>query len=745
MSEWQLVHRRKGKTPATAQPSSSPQPNFKPYIPYQPKPLYSQVLLSKPPQRQAQNHTSSTHLMATNSPPSSPPQTKPTWYISPHSPTQLRFPPSAQYPEWKGRCFRCCRSGHNSTVCRNPMRCGKCWGEGHTGLRCQTKMLNPAALPYWSSKTKQPPQQAPFKKSFEDLLLKPCPLSGPTMPANRPTRLAYFADRDPAFLQEMEKLNNGVVFDTHGHELDFTPRDVANFALRTRLVQESDITIGILARDRFLIILPAGVAPETFINKTSPELWDAGFSFQPWSPLDGARLVLPEYKALLTLTNVPPLLRREKDIAGVISTFGIYLGLVQQEDPPNLSVWTAAVAVDRLERIPELIDMYAGGLEFTVSVLTKNWIRSPLYSPADLPKHKPKFSKPLCPGNGDADDQEELIPISRNVLRLLCSGVDQMSLPVEIRAILQSKAVPAITMSQATFLAELQDGGSLEGHLCNTQPGEAGQSSTMIDPPQEDALFQPQHTANKEPLGLPESEMTTHDPEASHESRKQVGDVANPQSATWVGKQKTCSPVRILQRQSPQNDTQVLIPQSCNTVQGNTSVVSRQPQSIRRQLMRHDNPEPSHRRQGAGPTKTQADKRVASNGPRRGVQKPKKTLVLPPKHVAFKKSAQQSKTRPKIQMLEAARRAEISFNKEDLYEVRVQYGLCEDIAAGSGLKLSDVEQALAEDNQQRREALQAQDEAPALEMDPAVTGPTNEGPELDLDSQDDYESDEEMI
>lgn len=218
------------------------------------------------------------------------------------------------------------------------MRCGKCWGEGHTGFRCKTNMLNPAALPYWSNKAQQPPAKTEPKKSFDDLLLKPCPLSAPAMPANRPKRLAYFADRDPAFLQEIARLNNAVVFDTHGLEKGFKLTDVAGFAQRTKLVSKADISIGILADDRFLIMLPEGVAPETFINRTTPKLWDAGFTFQPWSPLDGARLVLPEYKALLTLSNVPPPLRREKDLAGAISTFGIYLGLIPQEDPPNLSI-----------------------------------------------------------------------------------------------------------------------------------------------------------------------------------------------------------------------------------------------------------------------------------------------------------------------------------------------------------------------------------------------------------------------
>lgn len=193
----------------------------------------------------------------------------------------------------------------------------------------------------------------------------------------------------------MQELHNRVVFDTHGLELGFKPMDVAKFAKRTKLVEEADISIGVLDKDRFLIVLPPGLASDTFINATYPALWDAGFSFQPWSPLDGARLVVPEYKALLTLLDVLPHLRNEKYIASTISTFGTFPGTIPQQGIPNLSFWTVVVAVDRLELIPDELEVHAAGLEFMVKVRTENWIRAPLYSPADLSKHKPKYTKPL--------------------------------------------------------------------------------------------------------------------------------------------------------------------------------------------------------------------------------------------------------------------------------------------------------------------------------------------------------------
>lgn len=187
LGEWQMVSRRKSPT---LQSKLAAPPTVKPYIPY--KPLYSHIVSpSSFPTSSASSNPNPQNLpnrtqMANTTPPSSPPPTQTTYYFSPHSPTKLRFPPSSQFTEWRGRCFCCCRTGHNQAQCRNPMRCGKCWGEGHVDHRCTVNVLNPAALPYWSNKTRKFIPQSTPSKVIDDLLLKPCPLAAPTMPSNRP-------------------------------------------------------------------------------------------------------------------------------------------------------------------------------------------------------------------------------------------------------------------------------------------------------------------------------------------------------------------------------------------------------------------------------------------------------------------------------------------------------------------------------------------------------------------------------
>lgn len=216
---WQRVTSRKHK------------PTVQPYKPFDPNFSFASAVRTPSPQHihcpnpkhpePPMNQTTNT----TTSPPASPPPSQATFYLSPHSPTQLRFPPSSHFNEWRGRCFRCCRTGHSIATCRNPLKCGKCWGEGHTSFRCKGKSLNPAAMPYWANKAKFAPVTT--TKLIDDRLLKPNPLAASTLPAARPKRLEAFSPQDQATMAEISKLNGGVVFNTHGLELDFTIKDVA--------------------------------------------------------------------------------------------------------------------------------------------------------------------------------------------------------------------------------------------------------------------------------------------------------------------------------------------------------------------------------------------------------------------------------------------------------------------------------------------------------------------------------------
>lgn len=128
--EWQLVQRRR-RFPDSWNNNHPPSPaKAKPYKPYSSYLTYAKAVATlptptKPPQ--PLNLPPPANLTGTNNHPTKTPLHIPqAIYTCPHSPTTLRFPPSPAFPEWKGRCFRCCRTGHTASVCRNPLKCGRC-------------------------------------------------------------------------------------------------------------------------------------------------------------------------------------------------------------------------------------------------------------------------------------------------------------------------------------------------------------------------------------------------------------------------------------------------------------------------------------------------------------------------------------------------------------------------------------------------------------------------------------------
>ncbi|XP_078158692.1 uncharacterized protein LOC144554246 isoform X3 [Carex rostrata] len=115
------------------------------------------------PQQPQRTSNAQAVTRTTPSPPRS--QSKAMFYVSPHSPF-LRFPPSPSYEEWRGRCFKCCRTGHNAASCQNPIKCGKCWLDGHVGTRCTENVLNYGKnkLAHFVSKQRRKYYSSPYCK-----------------------------------------------------------------------------------------------------------------------------------------------------------------------------------------------------------------------------------------------------------------------------------------------------------------------------------------------------------------------------------------------------------------------------------------------------------------------------------------------------------------------------------------------------------------------------------------------------
>lgn len=295
--EWKVVQNRRRRFPqhwTHANPSLISS-QTKPYVPFASKPTYAQILaVNSPP---ASNHSSprSTDSMKTTQPPTPISPQSPTYYVSPHSPTNLRFPPSPSYQEWRGRCFRCCKKGHTKSLCQNRLICGKCWQYGHVGSRCREAPTGAPkhnqqehAMPVEKNQVTKPGREEP---GFDDMLVGSYPLVPPYMPPERPFRTVCFINQEEEDFQEIERLKQAVLLDTHDQDLVLTADTVANYAVRTKLVSKQEVSIAILTRGRYLIHLPKRVSPDRFIKVTPSDLWDFGFSFRPWTPLEGAAII----------------------------------------------------------------------------------------------------------------------------------------------------------------------------------------------------------------------------------------------------------------------------------------------------------------------------------------------------------------------------------------------------------------------------------------------------------------------
>ncbi|KAF3323315.1 hypothetical protein FCM35_KLT12046 [Carex littledalei] len=156
--EWQIVTRRRRYPASWSTPTATQQPSPLTYTPFAHLHSYAHDVTNNPTPPIAPNSKpKSLSTSCSPSPLSSPKSSSSsTIYYSPHSPTQLRFPPSPRFEEWRGRCFRCCHTSHTSGNYRFPTKCGKCWGEGHVGTRCKETKLDLAAKPFLPAKKTAP-------------------------------------------------------------------------------------------------------------------------------------------------------------------------------------------------------------------------------------------------------------------------------------------------------------------------------------------------------------------------------------------------------------------------------------------------------------------------------------------------------------------------------------------------------------------------------------------------------------
>lgn len=217
---------------------------------------------------------------------------------------------------------------------------------------------------------------------------------------------------------------------------------MAKYAARTGLVRPEEVSVGVLPRGKYLIMLPKGIDREEFIRSTPFDLWDFGYEFQPWSPHDEASIVIPSFKVLVHLYGLPVYLWKEAHAMNAVSSFGTYLGSITQPEVGKFDYWAAVVATEDLAHIPHTVSIRIGGLEHIIEVKPIKWVHNLIYRATDLPPAPKRFTTPSPPtpnSSSDAEmggDSNERIPMSIKVLKELCKGRELNSLPEELREVL---------------------------------------------------------------------------------------------------------------------------------------------------------------------------------------------------------------------------------------------------------------------------------------------------------------------
>lgn len=456
---------------------------------------------------------------------------------------------------------------------------------------------------------------------------------------------------------------------------------------------------------------------------------------------------MPEYKILVDVEGLPPHLYRTKQVARAIGTFGTYLGSIHQSNPANLSRWSVAVAVDKLERVPHELEVHAGGFEYVAIIQPRKWIRANLYKATDLlPKH-PKFTKNHLDPKSKRPESPEHIHISMNVLRDICRDKDPRTLPPEIQAMLSGASDSrVISVAQVEQMAGIY-ASVPEYDLASGKDSQGGDDLIQGL----DDIMQTGQDALKQVSTSQASTQHSPQPIIARESPQPVKILQRSAS------DKTNSDEVQNQRRSPDQSRPVVEGSGVRMVQ---SVRDRQKESKCqkgnknkiRQGMQHSslsaaegtrpNSKPIKRNTvhlPPGPISRQLLRGESSWA--RPNAKDGKKAVIPPRQATFKKPIQISR-RGRLRRVgdrptsHKDDQAEVR-NTEGFYEVAVEYSHLALLASGCGLQVEDVDRALQDDNHQR-----------LLEREHSVDmgSEEEEGPDITFDPEmeEDIESAEDL-
>lgn len=492
-------------------------------------------------------------------------------------------------------------------------------------------------------------------------------------------------------MEEAVKLRGTVVMYNPDLERDITIEDVAAYAERTGLVKAKDIAVGIMTRSRYAILLPEGLSAEKFIGAIPRAVWEEGWSFYKWHHLDGGKVDNPQFKVLIDITGVPPDLYREKEIIRATSLFGTFLGTVEQSNPGDIAVWTAAIATTDLAKIPHAVAYRVGGRVEVADITPRKWIRCPLYKDNELPKPRPKFQPPSSP-------EEEVLPLSRAVLKDLCQGRDLQSLPEIVRLWLADEATSSLPSSPVTSIAARMGPTAME------RPA----SPQMVEQTPEPTVQLLRRPATKDPGAPDQSTVRIRSPQVLEKSGEQNSATEQNRGAEQCNSAQGVTAVVTTEdglngagHETQQSDSLVLatVPLG-NTPQNH--VVTPIPKARKdKGILGEGNR--SEAMMGNIPKKASCRRtatRASSRPPRQDYSHDgRMTRSKRKSHDPAQEGMAQGESSKKPQ--QGRKPAQLIANLDGLVEVQVEYDHCSQLAQNMGFRTTQILKALEEDNLER--------------------------------------------
>jgi hypothetical protein len=214
------------------------------------------------------------------------------------------------------------------------------------------------------------------------------------MPDNRPNNLKHFVSHRVQYLEEVKKLQRGIVLVPNGSPTRLSLDEVINYIAAGGLVEPHQLAVGRMTRGRLLVILPENMDRDQAIRAIPQWVWDIGYTVEAWSQLADATIAVPRFKLWVDLIGVPLECMHEDEIAGAVAHFGTYLGTLEPEGSGELSIWSVVPAASDLALVAKIVSFMIGGLETVVTLRVRRWTYAPVYTALDLPQPPPKYKQP---------------------------------------------------------------------------------------------------------------------------------------------------------------------------------------------------------------------------------------------------------------------------------------------------------------------------------------------------------------